>query len=166
MTGFADIEISLNQQCMFFLCSVALGGFIGVIYDVFRIFRIALKHNGIAVFFEDILFCFVTCVLLILMIFCANYGVVRWFSVFGCAGGFLIYRETVGKLVIGAANLIIGFIRKYIILPIVRLCRLVMCVCANLALSAVLQLKKLTQVVKRMFFCRMLIRRAGKGFGL
>ena len=166
MTVFPNIEISLSQQCMFFLWSVLLGAAVGVLYDVFRILRIALPHNGVAVFFEDLLFCMMTCCMLILMIFCANYGIVRWFSVMGCAGGFMLYRETAGKAVIGAAGKIILFFKKYIISPVAALVgyiismfvRLLKYIAATLiSFSAKLRIK--------LFFVR-LVRRAGKGFGL
>ncbi len=118
VTVFRDIEISLSQQCLFFVCSILLGCAVGCFYDIFRIIRIAFRHNAVTVFFEDLLFCAVTCCALILTIFCANYGVVRWFSIFGCFGGFMLYRETVGRAVVGAAELIIGFVKGYIISPL------------------------------------------------
>lgn len=126
MTVFPFIQISLTQQCMFFLYSILLGVAVGIIYDVFCIFRIALPHNPVAVFFEDLLFCMITSFMLILMIFCANYGVVRWFSLMGCLGGFLIYYRTVGVIVRRTADIIIGFIKKYIISPLHKLSLFVM----------------------------------------
>ncbi len=166
MTVFEHIEISLTQQCMFFVCSVLLGAVIGVIYDAFRILRIAVRHNGAAVFFEDILFCAVTTCMLILMIFCANYGIVRWFSVFGCAGGFLVYRETVGRLVIGAAQLIISFIKKYIVSPVFAVVHYVLCLLARGLTYLGAKIKALKYALRIQLFCRILLIRAKKGFGL
>ncbi|MBE6688459.1 MAG: hypothetical protein E7588_04160 [Ruminococcaceae bacterium] len=166
MTGFQDIEISITQQCMFFLCSAVLGTVIGMIYDVFRIIRIAFRHNFIVVFFEDLLFCFITCVLLILMIFCANYGVVRWFSVFGCAGGFFIYRETAGRIVIRASDIIISFIRRYIILPLVRLCGLLSGFIVHALCFAVVRIKFYLFLFRLWRYRCSIVRKSKKGFGL
>ena len=163
---FPNIEISLSQQCMYFLWSVLLGAAVGVLYDIFRILRIALPHNGVSVFFEDILFCVITCCMLILMIFCANYGIVRWFAVMGCAGGFMLYRETVGKVVIGAAERIILFFRKYIISPVVSLAAYIISIAARLIKYIAAALISLSIKLRiKLFFVR-IVRHAGKGFGL
>lgn len=166
MTVFRDIEISLTQQCMFFLVSVLLGAAIGVFYDAFRIIRIAFRHNAVTVFFEDLLFCAVTCIALILMIFCANYGIVRWFSLFGCAGGFSVYRETVGRAVVGAAQLIIGFVKKYIIAPIRRVAAFIVFSIIRFIRYLASRILIFWDFVGRKAYCAVLLHRASKGFGL
>lgn len=166
MTVFRDIEISMSQQCLFFVCSILLGCAVGLFYDAFRIIRIAVRHSAVTVFFEDLLFCAVTCCALILTIFCANYGVVRWFSILGCLGGFMLYRETVGRAVVGAAELIIGFIKGYIIAPI-------RCAIAFIALKSVCLMRYIgartalfAGFLHKKAFYHLLLRRARRGFGL
>ena len=163
---FRDIEISMTQQCMFFIYSIVLGVVCGAVYDVFRIFRVALRHNGTAVFFEDVLFCLICCVMLILFIFCANYGIVRWFSFFGWAGGFYVYYMTAGRMVISAAHIIIGFIKKYIIYPVKRAAYLVFSALLRFVSGMALRLKKHIYELRKYILCRRLIRSASKGFGI
>ncbi|MBQ9921705.1 MAG: spore cortex biosynthesis protein YabQ [Clostridia bacterium] len=163
---FRDIEISMTQQCMFFVYSIVLGAVCGAVYDIFRIFRVALRHNGTAVFFEDVLFCLICCVMLILFIFCANYGIVRWFSFFGWAGGFYIYYMTVGKMVISAANMIIGFIKNYIIYPAKRAVYFVFSALLRFVSGMVRVIKKYIYELRKYLRCRRIVRCAAKGFGI
>lgn len=166
MTVFRDIEISLTRQCVFFLVSVLLGAAIGVFYDAFRIIRIAFRHNAVTVFFEDLLFCAVTCAASVLMIFCANYGIVRWFSLFGCVGGFLVYRETVGRAVVGAAQLIIGFVKKYIIAPLCRFAAFILLSVIRFVRYLGSRILIFRDFVGRKVYRAVLLHRASKGFGL
>ena len=166
MTAFPYIEVSLTQQCMFFLWSVVLGIVTGILYDVFRIIRIAFRHNAVMVFFEDILFCMMTSCMLILMIFCANYGIVRWFSVMGCAAGFFIYLETAGKAVVGAAEMIIDFIKKYIVSPVLSLLSFVASRAMMTVIFLLRQLKKSASALRRGIFTLKIMLSARNGFGL
>ena len=166
MTVFPNIEISLTQQCMFFLWSVLLGVVTGILYDVFRIIRIAFRHNAVMVFFEDILFCMITSCMLILMIFCANYGIVRWFSVMGCAAGFFIYFETAGKAVVGAAGRIISFIKRYIVSPITSLASWAVSWLMRAVIVLFGQLKRLVSALRRGIFTLKIMLSARNGFGL
>lgn len=151
---------------MFFILSIVLGAVCGAVYDAFRIFRIALRHNGTAVFFEDVLFCLICCIMLILFVFCANYGIVRWFSFFGWAGGFYVYYMTVGRMVISAAQIIIGFIKKYIIYPVKRAVYFVFSALLRLASGAVGKLKQYFYKFRQYIRSRRIVRNAAKGFGI
>lgn len=151
---------------MFFLYSVLLGAVCGVIYDAFRVFRVALRHNGIAVFFEDVLFCLICCVMLILFIFCANYGIVRWFSFFGWAGGFYVYYVTVGRMVISAARIITDFIKGYIIYPVKRVIYLVFSALLRLLAWTYTKVIGYIRRLRKYLLCRRLIRCAANGFGI
>lgn len=106
------------------LLGIALGGF----YDLFRITRVFLGMHysrrtanrlrelhlpllrkrrrrgesralGIVIFFEDLLFCMVTGISLVILFYEVNSGRFR-FPALLCAGaGFLLYRGTIGRLV-------------------------------------------------------------------
>jgi hypothetical protein len=122
------MDISQSALAWLYCLALLLGGVLGAFYDVLRITRVffgvhysrrAAKrlqeirlpflspHKGhrespalgIIVFVEDLLFCILAGILLILLFYEANNGKIR-FPVFLCAGaGFLLYRGTVGRLV-------------------------------------------------------------------
>ena len=88
-----------NQRTVF-LYFLAVGVFLGIVFDVLRIKREFFGTSRLVLFFDDLaymLFC--TCVL-ILGVFRVNNGNLRWFEFLSPCIGFLVYRSTVSKLVI------------------------------------------------------------------
>ena len=166
---FRDIEIAISQQCRYFLYSIIFGIVLAVIYDIFRIIRIAFKHSAIVVFFEDILYCLIWTLSLIMLIFCANYGVIRWFSLFGSIAGFYIYYNTIGRIVISLANVIISFIKKVImsiVRPIVRFTKFIYKISRRWLFEIKQKYKILYNLLRDRVLKRKLIKSAQRGFGL
>ena len=88
-----------NQRTVF-LYFLAVGVFLGVVFDVLRIKREFFGTSRLVLFFDDLAYMlFGTCVL-ILGVFRVNNGNLRWFELFSPCIGFLVYRSTVSKLVI------------------------------------------------------------------
>lgn len=88
-----------NQRTVF-LYFLAVGVFLGVVFDVLRIKREFFGTSRLVLFFDDLAYMlFGTCVL-ILGVFRVNNGNLRWFEFFSPCIGFLVYRSTVSKLVI------------------------------------------------------------------
>ena len=119
-----------------FLFSSAVGVFLGIFYDVFRIWRIAFNSKWASIFIQDFLFCVFSSLIIVILIFHTNSGSVRWFSLFGSFIAFLLYHLTVGKLVMYlAAKIIIlvkkvlGFICKLIMTPIRFIIKLIKRTC-------------------------------------
>ena len=118
--------VSQSALGVLYLYAFFLGVLLGAVYDVLRITRVFLgvhysyrmadrlrnlrlpllpscakrresRALGIVVFVEDLLFCLLAGVLLVLLFYEKNHGIFR-FPVFLCAGGgFLLYRVTVGR---------------------------------------------------------------------
>ena len=134
-----------GQVYTFILYSLFIGVLLGVIYDVFRIVRMAFTVPGIVadiyrprkhrsrlavnviVFVCDILFFVVAAVISAIFIFHANNGRIRGIALFGSLVGFAVYYNTVGRLVtlisggiISAVCHMFHFIVCSIILPIWR----------------------------------------------
>lgn len=120
------MEISQTQYLYIILYSLIIGFSLGIIYDIFRIRRIAFNTReikngskrafieGIVIFFEDIAFSIFTGLALTVFIFHANEGKIRWFSIIFAAVGFFIYYFTLGKLVMMFSEFIIRCIRIFI----------------------------------------------------
>ena len=120
--------------------SLALGILSGAVYDIFRIRRAAFRIPGtrffrsgkgtpdvVLTFFEDILFSLFCTFVFILIAYRLSYGLPRWYSAAAYAGGFFLYRGTVGVLVMRSAEAVIcaacravRFIYRTAIRPVVR----------------------------------------------
>lgn len=124
------MEISQKAYIILILYSLVLGVFLGGVYDVIRIMRIALRpahkegvnSGGIRkgfelieflfVFVTDIIFCIISAASIIVLVYYKNSGIIRWFVLAFAALGFFTYYNTVGKAVILCSEKIISFIRR------------------------------------------------------
>ncbi len=120
--------IEVSQQTLIFLQSCLLGFFLGILYDFFRILRMAIKSNGIIVFIEDFLFFILAAIITFSFMISNTHGQMRIFVIIGELLGAIIYYFTLGKLVIKIADKILTFIKKIIIfifkliiLPIIKI---------------------------------------------
>lgn len=119
----------------FMLWSLIAGVLFGIIYDVFRIRRIAFRLPGdssgsrkkskfavfftaniaaidtVIIFVEDIIFFAFIAAVVALINFKLNFGLPRWYSMAAALGGFTVYHITIGRLVILSADAVIRFIR-------------------------------------------------------
>lgn len=120
--------IAVNTQTLIFFRSLWLGALLGMMYDLFRIFRIAVPTPNFAAVAEDILFFLLSAFLSFGFILSVNYGQVRFFILLGEGLGFLLYYLMVGpvvmksvKKIISAAKKVLLFLWKITLGPILRL---------------------------------------------
>ena len=102
---------SVNEHLSLFLLSCLMGAFMGLFYDVFRILRIALPHGKAAVFLEDILFCLIWSLSLVMLAAVCARGELRLFFAVGSLMGFIVYLLTLGRYICASAEKFIGFFR-------------------------------------------------------
>lgn len=95
-----------------FLYALLLGGVIGVLYDVFRVSRVAFRLSWLLVLLQDILFFLLAALLLWRYFLLQSSGEVRIFAVLGVLLGWVIYFFTLGCLVMRLASLIIRVITR------------------------------------------------------
>ena len=98
-----------------FLYSFLVGALIGLIYDFFRISRVLFGKGRVKIFFEDLVFCLMSAVLLCVFIFNATMGMIRLFAFCGIAVGFFFHYFTFGKLTVGFAIVLRKLFGPYII---------------------------------------------------
>ena len=98
-----------------FLYSFLVGALIGLIYDFFRISRVLFGKGRVKIFFEDLVFCLMSAVLLCVFIFNATMGMIRLFAFCGIAVGFFFHYFTFGKLTVGFAIVLRKIFGPYII---------------------------------------------------
>lgn len=90
--------ITLEEQTVWFLWSIALGAAAALLYDLIRAVRIFLKAGRLHLLIGDVLF-FVLCgIITSLFALPFNKGNVRAFILFGEAAGFLCWRLTIGTV--------------------------------------------------------------------
>ena len=108
------------------LYSFVFGICAGALYDLFRIRRrefsfarakgrvssIGKTAENLTVFFEDVIYSFVCSVCFCVFIFYFNSGRFRGVAVTGAFFGFLLYYNTLGRLVLAIAGRVIALFRK------------------------------------------------------
>ncbi len=130
-------HVSQSALVSLALYGAAVGVLLGIVYDVFRILRIAVEPsnrlrrlgavtgseaaNGkkphgetvrtVIIAIEDIIYSVICAVVISVMIFHINSGHPRWFILLGTAVGFFVYYFTVGKIVMLFSSYIILFVR-------------------------------------------------------
>ncbi len=115
------MTVPQEKIALILLYSFILGAVLGLIYDFFRIKRIAYNLNknkikkmmeNTIVFFEDITYWLICSVFVCVFLFYINSGRARGISLFVMLSGFLVYYFTVGKLVVRCSERIIELFYK------------------------------------------------------
>ena len=138
--------VEQEKLALILLYSVFLGLFWGVIYGLFKFRRLCVSLERFSVikftqkftiedfivFFEDVLFAFLCAVSTCIFIYYMNAGRFRGIVLFGCAVGFVVYYNTIGKLVLKLSVILLriscSVLRKvfiFTVLPIFKLLKLV-----------------------------------------
>ena len=106
--------VEQEKLALILLYSVLLGLFFGIVYGFFKFRRLCfplkclrvkkttrkIEIEDIFVFFEDVLFAFICAVTVCIFIYYMNAGRFRGIVLVGCALGFVVYYNTIGKLVL------------------------------------------------------------------
>ncbi len=93
------IENQIHLDTSLFLYSIALGFLFGLYYELFRLLRLCFFKHTFFIFWEDLIFFLPITGVFLLFTFAFSDGVVRWFSVAGLAMGFVLYLNTLGKII-------------------------------------------------------------------
>lgn len=122
------MDISVSNQSVIFLQSCLLGGIIGVLYDIFRILRLAFKTNKYIILVQDLIFFIIAAIITFVFLLINGDGQIRIFIIIGEILGFTIYFLTLGVVVIKSSKFIINiiksilmFIYKLLIRPFVKI---------------------------------------------
>ncbi len=113
-TGGIETFFTIPQQVFIFLCSVILGGALGVVYDVFRAVRIIFPFMGkkIPTAVADILYMIIFGLAVFLLSALMGRGVVRFFCIAGAGIGAVLYLTAVGNTVTGLLRRLCGGLRR------------------------------------------------------
>lgn len=104
----------ITNQANLFLIFTLNGIFIGLLFDIFRIFRKSFKTSDITTYIEDLLFWILTGLLLLYSIFTFSNGEVRFYMFLAVFCGSLIYMLLFSKYFININVKLIAIIKKII----------------------------------------------------
>ena len=85
----------MENENVFLLHALLMGIFITFIYDLLRIFRLVVPHNGFFVSAEDLLFWVYCGGEVFLLMYHESDGTLRWFAVLGALAGMYLYMKFV-----------------------------------------------------------------------
>lgn len=104
--------LSMSGQARLFLLTIAIGFFIGFVYDVFRIIRKTFHHPDFLTQLEDVLYWLLVTFVMFYFMLNKNYGEIRAFSIIGAFLGMGIYFLTLSFLVMKVSLTVIDFLKK------------------------------------------------------
>lgn len=103
-------SVSPTEQLKYFVIALAVGFFMGVLYEVFRLIRLISPRGKILCFICDVLFMSLASLVSFILTVVINTGIVRWYILLGEVVGFFIYMRTIGRV----SGAIFRLIRKVI----------------------------------------------------
>lgn len=106
------MDIDFYSQSIAFLCSILLGIALGILYGPFKAVRLALFTSRVSVIISDVIFMLICTFSIFFFSLAMLYGCIRFYVIFGALGGFLLYRNTLGRLTAAIYTPIIAFLKK------------------------------------------------------
>jgi hypothetical protein len=103
-----------GTQLQTFWLSCVVGVVIGMVYDVFRIFRVIIPHNDLLLAIEDIVLMTAYGIFTICFAFALMRGQIRFFFVMGNLIGFILWYFTLGNVIIQTVKRLRSYIIKFI----------------------------------------------------
>ncbi len=107
----SEIEVHFTEQAASFWIAAAVGAALCLLYDVFRILRLARRPSSLAAFFQDVAWFSVSAVVTYGLMLVRCKGEVRAYALLGEALGFVICRLTVSRALLAAAKPVIRWVR-------------------------------------------------------
>ena len=101
------MNYAISVELQFFLISVLWGVLLLLVYDVLRILRRVVKHDGFFIALEDLIFWVCASLFIFIMMYKENNGVIRGFSIMGMAIGTIIYHFTISEFFVDIVTKII-----------------------------------------------------------
>ena len=143
--------LTIADQTRLFLLALGLGFLLGIVYDLFRVVRMAFTMRRVGVFIQDVLF-FLTCAAAtFLFLLAVNQGEIRGFIIAGEGLGFLIYYFSFGLLAVRVSSFLVHAIHRLffvISVPFRALFRLLKKLFVKIGISAKKTSKKIAKKSK------------------
>lgn len=128
---------TVSEELRLFGMSCIMGAALGPVFDVFRAFRLILRHNDALTAIEDVLFFMLYAAALIVFSQLAARSEMRLYFAVGNVLGFAVYHFTVGSVVLRTISKLIGMIRAVFRLFFIPLRRFFAPLCAKVGVKFV-----------------------------
>ena len=106
--------VSVSNQAYVFLCSIVGGMAIALVYDIFRIFRKAVKTGRLITYAQDLLYWFIVAIIMFMTIYYSNDGEIRVYLFIGAALGVTLYTLLFSRMIMSSSLFIIRMTAKII----------------------------------------------------
>lgn len=107
-----QVSETIGNEAAFFVVSLLCGMGLVLVYDFFRIFRRLIPHGNIWIGMEDVCYWFLCTVVVFLLLYQKNDGMMRAFCFLGIALGGVIYAFLFSRYVVKISVKILGMILK------------------------------------------------------
>lgn len=115
------MENILEHQTVVFIYSLLWGGVLGVLYDVFRVYRICVRSSTVSVIIQDVIF-FSVCTVIVFLFLLSNVnGQLRGYYILGMFLGAVIYHYSLGNIVVRILASFVKITQAIIIRPLIKL---------------------------------------------
>lgn len=106
------MSVQIYDELQLFGVCILLGMSIAFTYDLFRVFRLLIKHRDLFVDLEDLLFWLGTAWFVFRTLFFYNQGALRGYAFLGMFLGMIAYVITISRLVMKLAHAILPYWNK------------------------------------------------------
>lgn len=108
------MTFEVSRQAYVFLCTVAGGMAIALVYDIFRIIRKAVRTGGLITYAEDLVYWVLAAAIMLVTIYYSNEGEIRGFLFIGTIIGVVLYSSIFSKFVMESSLFIIHMTIKIV----------------------------------------------------
>ena len=106
------ISESIGNEAVFFGISILCGAGLVFVYDLFRIFRRILPHGNIWIGIEDVCYWIFSAVVVFLLLYQKNDGMMRFFAFLGMILGGGFYLLLFSRFIVKVCVTVLGTILK------------------------------------------------------
>ncbi|NLK87123.1 MAG: spore cortex biosynthesis protein YabQ [Clostridiaceae bacterium] len=99
--------LSVSEQVIVFLWTTVCGMAAAFVYDLFRIFRKAVKTGSLVTFVQDVLYWLIVAVIMSITVFYSNDGELRGFLFLGAFIGAVLYALMFSRVIMSSSLFII-----------------------------------------------------------
>jgi len=112
------MTLTTTNQAYIFLATVYVGLLLGIIYDIYRAFRMITKPGRVLLAIFDLLFWILAALFSFIMLFKVNGGEIRFYAFIGLALGWGIYTLVVGSILVKFLVKVYEIVSNIILWPI------------------------------------------------
>lgn len=157
--------LPLASQTVTFLLAILLGFVLGLLYDVFRILRLAVKSGFLVTLIEDVVYLIFVAVSSYSLALIRSDGFLRAYILIGEGLGAILYFFSLSIVIMGISALVIGMIHTvlgWIFTPVLRFLRFLGTLFEKISKKVWIFVKKLLKRIMHLVYNNTKARQAKK----